>query len=290
MTDGISTHAPRTGSDTRQRVTPPNAKGISTHAPRTGSDGNAGEHVPRIDAISTHAPRTGSDNTGIVIGLEFAHFNPRSPHGERRTRPSCASDSLHFNPRSPHGERLAGASAVRGVPAISTHAPRTGSDRRRWRMQSDLLIFQPTLPARGATPQGFPRHQFVGEFQPTLPARGATSRCLRRLPDKSFQPTLPARGATDTLLADADVEEISTHAPRTGSDSLMIFSCHGSRAFQPTLPARGATFHSVLRFLASSDFNPRSPHGERLYHPVKISCIMQFQPTLPARGATAPSC
>ena len=63
--------------------------------------------------------------------LEIRHrdFNPRSPHGERRTwitstishmaisihAPRTGSDSIrnhdmyivqHFNPRSPHGERL----------------------------------------------------------------------------------------------------------------------------------------------------------------------------------------
>ena len=56
---------------------------------------------------------------------------------------------------------------------ISTHAPRTGSDF------VDSLFNEARL------------------FQPTLPARGATSalRWLRNQP-RIFQPTLPARGAT----------------------------------------------------------------------------------------------
>ena len=56
--------------------------------------------------------------------------------------------------------------------------------------------------------------------------------------------------------------------------------------FQSTLPSRGAT--SITRPMActTSNFNPRSPRGER-----RISCIywMQsstFQSTLPSRGAT----
>ena len=56
---------------------------ISTHAPRTGSDQEC--LVLRLDfvAISTHAPRTGSDRkTGRRLHTA-AHFNPRSPHGER---------------------------------------------------------------------------------------------------------------------------------------------------------------------------------------------------------------
>ena len=145
----ISTHAPRTGSDfcyfNRQRIrfkfqpTLP-ARGattyavgitykyaISTHAPRTGSD--AGDIVEWGGAdISTHAPRTGSDRCPMIQATVVAHFNPRSPHGERRQvrrrvrhdacisthAPRTGSDWTvwghtdivnHFNPRSPHGER-----------------------------------------------------------------------------------------------------------------------------------------------------------------------------------------
>ena len=35
------------------------------------------------------------------------------------------------------------------------------------------------------------------------------------------------------------------------------------KAFQPTLPARGATWTDSTRWATPSDFNPRSPHGER---------------------------
>ena len=79
---GISTHAPRTGSDgDTKRITKrrndfnprsphgerqaptrpaPYNRDISTHAPRTGSDCVEVKHFPAIH-ISTHAPRTGSD-------------------------------------------------------------------------------------------------------------------------------------------------------------------------------------------------------------------------------------
>ena len=59
--------------------------GISIHAPRTGSDSKARERI--IDGeISIHAPRTGSDL--MLSGYFYSHynFNPRSPHGERRRR------------------------------------------------------------------------------------------------------------------------------------------------------------------------------------------------------------
>ena len=56
---------------------------------------------------------------------------------------------------------------------------------------------------------------------------------------------------------------ISIHAPRTGSD--YVGFCNISR---------------------SANFNPRSPHGERLRHLLLDSGALKFQSTLPARGAT----
>ena len=78
-----------------------------------------------------------------------------------------------------------------------------------------------------------------------------------------FQPTLPARGATRDGIVITEGAHISTHAPRTGSDWLR----------HPTKPEM-------------TDFNPRSPHGERHYSALPIVPLYAFQPTLPARGAT----
>ena len=122
-------------------------------------------------------------------------------------------------------------------------------------------------------------------FQSTLPARGATPILMLCLRHNQFQSTLPARGATTFGALKDMIENISIHAPRTGSDNgrvleadaLTIISIHAPRtgsdfrisqmgvhlAFQSTLPARGATMFLPLT-------------GNRL----------KFQSTLPARGAT----
>ena len=52
-------------------------------------------------------------------------------------------------------------------------------------------------------------------------------------------------------------------------------SPHGERL----LPPRGRLVHP--------DFNPRSPHGERLSRGRLQVLVLAFQSTLPARGATA---
>ena len=56
-------------------------------------------------------------------------FNPRSPHGERLAILLVGWGlQQYFNPRSPHGERLKQIREMWAVITISTHAPRTGSD------------------------------------------------------------------------------------------------------------------------------------------------------------------
>ena len=58
---------------------------------------------------------------------------------------------------------------------------------------------------------------------------------------------------------------ISTHAPRTGSDGIKVSFAQPNKR----------------------DFNPRSPHGERLDVSELTGGSLTFQPTLPARGATS---
>ena len=217
----ISIHAPRTGSDLIlpeavkvlaifQSTLP--ARGatsmiimdgcstcISIHAPRTGSDVLRAVHRARL-AISIHAPRTGSDGGDDDSRLAHGDFNPRSPHGERPQISQMQTSRCYFNPRSPHGERRACAGE-----------------------KSQNERFQPTLPARGATPSGGQHTAGAVDFNPRSP------HGERHLP----------------LLA-SPAGDISTHAPRTGSDT---------------------TFPPVE--IVPLHFNPRSPHGER-HNPRKV--------------------
>ena len=56
--------------------------------------------------ISIHAPRMGSDEVRERSAVPEKDFNPRSPHGERRSLLPVKFSRSYFNPRSPHGERL----------------------------------------------------------------------------------------------------------------------------------------------------------------------------------------
>ena len=324
----ISTHAPRTGSDGgggfgfsrrrdfnprsphgERRAAAPTEKQralISTHAPRTGSD----EYDALTDeqrSISTHAPRTGSDAFFAGCATSRGYFNPRSPHGERRLPGRVhPCRTAYFNPRSPHGERR------RRIPAPTRRRyfnPRSPHGERPVVVGVDPFggVFQPTLPARGATRRPYDPTK-RGKFQPTLPARGATHPHRGGRPHGTFQPTLPARGATVPNQEGLRARKISTHAPRTGSDPRPGKASGTRTLFQPTLPARGATPRSTpapaalristhaprtgsdpglhFAFRARTYFNPRSPHGERRDSSRKSCRNQAFQPTLPARGAT----
>ena len=78
-----------------------------------------------------------------------------------------------------------------------------------------------------------------------------------------FQPTLPARGATLALDILQRRAFISTHAPRTGSDSWLRCSHTTGGDFNPRSPHGERHFARACDCSRAEYFNPRSPHGER---------------------------
>ena len=167
--------------------------------------------------ISIHAPRTGSDPRRRGTRNQRRYFNPRSPHGERRFTARRWTCRQYFNPRSPHGERLRSAFTV-----------------------ASLVIFQSTLPARGAT-RKYHRCRPSVAISIHAPRTGSDTA---QHPDSPrgghFNPRSPHGERHGLGAKDAALRLISIHAPRTGSDSVQL----GGQ-----LPRR--------------HFNPRSPHGER---------------------------
>ena len=175
------------------------------------------------------------------MGVEH-HFNPRSPHGERRFHPRLygkrevisihaprtGSDPLgarrhgcrphNFNPRSPHGERLEVTEVDMQIILISIHAPRTGSD------ETPRVL-------NGGYPISIHAPRTGSDRQRETAARERGG----------FQSTLPARGATHEYHENHQARHISIHAPRTGSDRRTATHKRRHERFQSTLPARGAT-------------------------------------------------
>ena len=111
--------------------------------------------------------------------------------------------------------------------------------------------------------------------------------CVIRLVCADFNPRSPHGERHNPPDDDLLAEVISIHAPRTGSDERLIDETVAICPFQSTLPARGATPPRPTIAMPTKNFNPRSPHGERLVSVSVAVGFVGFQSTLPARGATA---
>ena len=146
----ISIHAPRTGSDLSRNAFWICAKNFNPRSPhgerQTGSEnhlrdttfqstlparGATGANVGNMRTskkFQSTLPARGATASCSAESCLPRYFNPRSPHGERLTGSRYFSFSAYFNPRSPHGERLRSENNV-----------------------NIRVLFQSTLPARGAT-------------------------------------------------------------------------------------------------------------------------------------------
>ena len=260
MTEAISIHAPRTGSDETvpksSRATPGDFNPRSPHGERHGSQIKPGN--PR--RISIHAPRTGSDRLNLARYQHIGNFNPRSPHGERHSRPMPrALMSSYFNPRSPHGERQ--RVDVANVPnqEISIHAPRTGSDAAQNLRLVSLRFISIHAPRTGSD-----------EMNTTLETM-----------QENFNPRSP-HGERHHLRGQAGAGSLhfnprSPHGERPTNSRQRASTC----SFQSTLPARGATIGFQIKSAAPADFNPRSPHGERRESHTRHATRMDFNPRSP---------
>ena len=168
----ISTHAPRTGSDedvthwfrrswrfqptlpargaTEIRARLAGVRPFQPTLPARGATALGNGLLRRRLGISTHAPRTGSDHCTDGLTPQGIHFNPRSPHGERRRKPWRVTGGRDFNPRSPHGERRKEYTGGELGIYFNPRSPH-GERRAASSVREVRPLFQPTLPARGAT-------------------------------------------------------------------------------------------------------------------------------------------
>ena len=223
--------------------------------------------------------------TGTTSARHIAYiFQSTLPARGATVRPSGRRiPACHFNPRSPHGERRISKESARKFMRISIHAPRTGSDgssvslariafdfnprsphgeRRFHSIQAPSLdLFQSTLPARGAT-RTEACAALPSEFQSTLPARGATTTAGRAFTrQRDFNPRSP-HGERPVMMDEGLIPEISIHAPRTGSDRV---------------PA--------LIWKPCDNFNPRSPHGERRAAALDLKAVTPISIHAPRTGS-----
>ena len=218
----------------------------------------------RAGIISTHAPREGSDRGKRHLPGSTWHFNPRSPRGERPTHDGHGRPRGDFNPRSPRGERPTGTKTRRTTSRnFNPRSPRGERHSAVFAFQL-IYVFQPALPARGATSAPISCSPcMIANFNPRSPRVERLKARFFAHCFSIFQPALPARGATRTGSGAGAGGSISTRAPREGSDQRRWAASSAPGVFQPALPARGATSLPSSSLRIKLYFNPRSPRGER---------------------------
>ena len=245
------------GGRTRRR------NGISIHAPRTGSDGTGtGSQISRgnFNPRSPHGERQLYEYR-FRTGKQFQSTLP-ARGATVYLRRLCQTDHISI-----HAPRTGSDSEFGfGAPLpeeISIHAPRTGSDKNTWTNRMRRLTFQSTLPARGATPLLIisRRDLPISIHAP----RTGSDRPVTVLYSVSryFNPRSPhgERRGQNSFQHEANYfnprsphgERRNFHRPHCECEHFNPRSPHGERRWQVGL-------HVLQGY-----FNPRSPHGERLW-------------------------
>ncbi len=169
---GVSIHVPNERNDvTRIALSVGNI--VSIHVPNEGNDLHGGRSWNRR-LISIHASNEGSDRTTST----------------NRVRDDV---SIHA---SNEGGDVASEAAVLMKAYVSIHASNEGSDFRFFVVMVISLMFQSTLPMKGATADNVVIYH-----------------------SKMFQSTLPMKGATFGGCGFDARPCVSIHAPNEGSDS-----------------------------------------------------------------------
>ena len=167
---------------------------------------------------------------------------------------------------------------------ISIHAPRRGSDfvpyRLLWRHWISIHA-----PRRGSDRRQECKYHSLQDFNPRSPQGERRKRRFLTRQKPVFQSTLPAGGATLLPGSGWEVEAISIHAPRRGSDKRESAYILKDVGFQSTLPAGGATYAVAPSDEPDGDFNPRSPQGERRWRWLLNSQFRSISIHAPRRGS-----
>ena len=235
--------------------------------------------------ISIHAPLAGSDTAEQASASLRQNFNPRSPRGERPPQTGGQSVIHYFNPRSPRGERLSIITSGYCSLIFQSTLPSRGATLEAIKY-ADTVIISIHAPLAGSDNSADSQRASPENFNPRSPRGERQLVPVSKMRSVEFQSTLPSRGATIVALGLMSTALFQSTLPSRGAT--FAHSCHTScdMSFQSTLPSRGATHWCISRYDPDSHFNPRSPRGERQSPLLRIFSDFLFQSTLPSRGAT----
>ena len=204
-----------------QQRTPPERQ-ISIHAPLAGSDVALRLQEAVAAYFNPRSPRGERRRSGGLPRSVF-YFNPRSPRGERHLLDFLPLLIRAISIHAPLAGSDHGHAAGRCRVQISIHAPLAGSDSQPGCRQRPGTYFNPRSP-RGERLAADDAISVMVIFQSTLPSRGATAHCHLQHPRHRFQSTLPSRGATseqaEGFLADINFNPRSPRGERPTGKSM----------------------------------------------------------------------
>ncbi len=125
-------------------------------------------------------------------------------------------------------------------------------------------------------------------FNPRSPCGERPKPTGRRWPHSNFNPRSPCGERHWPAMPGLRDISISIHAPRAGSDGRAVWFSGHSDQISIHAPRAGSDSGALDTVTDWSDFNPRSPCGERPVTLRQAGAAQKFQSTLPVRGATAP--
>ena len=250
---------------------------ISIHAPRVGSDPLA-IFFGLLGIISIHAPRVGSDLIELKGRMEGLEFQSTLPVWGA-TMPCDANPVLYKI--SIHAPRVGSDQfTTTAVPVTDDFNPRSPCGERLLDLMYQSILrrkFQSTLPVWGATPVAGPvsKPVLISIHAPRVGSDDA--RVWAWIAVNIFQSTLPVWGATHGFPEPHERIRISIHAPRVGSDTVPLSVLLQLSDFNPRSPC-GERLRSSGNLIIIADFNPRSPCGERLIYSGKgiWNCVISI--------------
>ena len=146
---------------------------------------------------------------------------------------------------------------------ISIHAPRTGSDVRCCQISRINKYFNPRSPHGERRITAHCRLCRCTHFNPRSPhGERRKKSSWRKSVRQDFNPRSPHGERRAGNVVRSQPRQISIHAPRTGSDEALDIATERLK-ISIHAPRTGSDFPRPLCFCKSSNFNPRSPHGER---------------------------
>ena len=233
---------------------------ISIHAPREGSDSTVQLRNESIIRFQSTLPARGATGITGEAGSQQENFNPRSPRGERLQTAPQAQGPCTFQSTLPARGATENQQEYDRLQSISIHAPREGSDIQISDGIGWLSNISIHAPREGSDCRLTGEYLADTNFNPRSPRgerRGLFSYFYAS--SRNFNPRSP-RGERPSMMRRMRGARwyFNPRSPRGERPSPPLSSDEVLRIFQSTLPARGAT-RSSNRLIFSSIFQSTLP-------------------------------